>query len=84
VLIYRPEGDRQAITVRDEGIGIGPEDIAAILGGQKIIPRPGVLGEKGSGLGLNLCRELLAREGARLEIISEPGKGSAFTVVWPD
>ncbi|HNE18796.1 MAG TPA: sensor histidine kinase [Turneriella sp.] len=84
VLIYRPDGDRAAITVRDEGIGIGPEDIAAILGSKKITPRPGVSGEKSSGLGLSLCRELLAREGARLEIVSEPGKGSAFTIVWSD
>lgn len=84
VLIYRPDGERSAITVRDEGIGIGAEDIAAILGNKKITPRPGVSGERGSGLGLSLCRELLAREGAGLEIVSEPGKGSAFTVVWPD
>lgn len=83
VRIYRPDGERSAVTVRDEGIGIGAEDIAAILGNRNITPRPGVSGEIGSGLGLSLCRELLAREGARLEIVSEPGKGSAFTVVWP-
>ncbi len=84
VLVFRPESHRVAVTVRDEGIGMSPAEIVAITDNKKITPRPGVTGEKGSGLGLGLCRDLLAREGARLEIASEPGKGSAFTVVWSD
>lgn len=84
VILFRPDDHRKAITVRDEGLGIAAEDVAAILQNKKVVPRTGISGEKGIGLGLSLCRELLAREGGWLEIASEPGKGSTFTIVWPD
>lgn len=83
VVIYCPEREEPAITVRDEGIGMDQAQIKALLAGQRATVRAGISGEKGSGLGLSICREMLMREGGRLEILSEPGQGSAVTVVLP-
>jgi signal transduction histidine kinase len=47
-------------------------------------PRTGTAGETGSGLGLSVCRELLALHGAALHIESAPGKGSLFRFTLPD
>jgi len=40
--------------------------------------RNGTDGEKGSGLGLIVCKELLEKHGSRLNVESEVGKGSRF------
>jgi signal transduction histidine kinase len=37
----------------------------------------------GTGLGLSLCRKIAAKHGGTVELQSEPGKGSQFTVVLP-
>lgn len=81
VVVYRPQRAELAITVKDEGAGLEQSRIETILRGERMQPLRGINGEKGSGLGLLLCREMLLREGGKLEIASEPGKGSAFTIV---
>ncbi|MVM31642.1 hypothetical protein GO755_16465 [Spirosoma sp. HMF4905] len=43
----------------------------------------GTNGEKGTGLGLLLCHELMARNDGQLSIKSEPGKGTTVTLNWP-
>jgi signal transduction histidine kinase len=43
----------------------------------------GTAGEKGSGLGLNICKEFIAAMGGELQIKSEINKGSTFTVLLP-
>jgi len=40
--------------------------------------RAGTAGEQGSGLGLIVCREMLAKHGSELHVESEGGKGSRF------
>ncbi|MCR9084466.1 MAG: ATP-binding protein [Cyclobacteriaceae bacterium] len=44
-------------------------------------PSIGTAGEKGSGIGLLLCKEFAESMGARLEVESEENKGSTFTIV---
>jgi signal transduction histidine kinase len=43
----------------------------------------GTDGERGSGMGLILCHELVTLNKGTLEVTSEPGKGSAFTLSLP-
>lgn len=68
------------LTVKDEGIGLNPEQITKILSNENT-STAGTQGEKGSGLGLFLVKELLQKINAELKIESEPGKGSRFMIV---
>jgi signal transduction histidine kinase len=43
----------------------------------------GTKNEKGTGLGLLLCKEYLHKTGGKLTVESTPGKGSTFTIQLP-
>ncbi|WP_462252700.1 tetratricopeptide repeat-containing sensor histidine kinase [Ferruginibacter sp.] len=67
------------ITVKDEGIGMSKEQIEDLLQNDAE-STAGTQGEKGSGLGLFLVKELLQKINAVLVIESEEGKGSSFII----
>lgn len=80
-----PEGEERcvAITVKDTGIGIAPEVQEHIFdafyqGDSSITRKYG-----GTGLGLSIVHQLTFLLGGRLELVSSPGQGSAFTVYLP-
>ena len=79
-LISLKENGKVFLTVKDEGIGLTQEQIAGILSNENS-STAGTQGEKGSGLGLFLVRELLQKINAELKIESKPGHGSSFTIV---
>lgn len=73
------------VSVQDEGIGMEAgvmEQLFALERSYKSMP--GTLGEAGTGLGLLLCNEFAKRHGGYIEVSSEPGKGSTFTVKIPN
>jgi signal transduction histidine kinase/ActR/RegA family two-component response regulator len=74
------DGDRVRISVRDTGIGFGPEQQARLF--QRFEQADGSLTRRrgGAGLGLALSRGLAEIMGARLEAASSPGRGSTFTL----
>jgi len=71
------------LTVRDNGCGIAADalptlfDPFVMVGGDR-------RRQQGTGLGLAICRELTERMGGTLQVESEVGVGSAFTVSLPD
>jgi len=67
------------LAVRDDGVGIAPEDAARIFEPFYTTKGRG----KGTGLGLAICRELATALGGRITVESEPGRGSTFTVSLP-
>lgn len=71
------------ITIRDNGIGIGPETIEGIFSISKTKTAKGTEGEKGTGLGLALCRDFVEKNGGTIYVKSEPGKGSSFIFSLP-
>ncbi|HEU4404189.1 MAG TPA: ATP-binding protein [Polyangiaceae bacterium] len=74
-------GDEHAVRfeIRDTGIGIAPEHLAHIFEpfGQAGDPR--ARGE-GTGLGLSITKKIVEQMGGSIEVESEPGRGSVFTV----
>jgi len=70
------------VYVRDSGTGMNPESIA-LLNNNNYFTTKGTASESGTGLGLMLCKEFLARNGGKLHIESEAGKGSVFSFTLP-
>lgn len=64
------------LTVADDGEGIPAERLPHIFDPFFTTKDPG----KGRGLGLAVCQRIVEEAGGRLEVHSEPGKGSAFTL----
>jgi signal transduction histidine kinase/ligand-binding sensor domain-containing protein len=76
------EEDHTKIMIRDTGTGLSPNEISRIFHKQ-VFHKPDTRGQLGAGLGLMLCMELIEKDGGSMEIESEPGKGSCFSVVTP-
>jgi PAS domain S-box-containing protein len=71
------------IEVADEGLGIPSSERERIFEKFYRLDPQQTRGVGGSGLGLYICRELVERMNGRLEVDSEPGRGSRFTVALP-
>lgn len=66
------------VYVKDSGTGISPEAMKKI-NSNDFYTTKGTASESGTGLGLMLCKEFLARNGSQLHIESRPGGGSIFS-----
>ena len=66
------------ISVKDTGVGMNPEKINNLFNLASKWTTPGTDGEKGTGLGLIVCKEFVERHGSKIHVQSEDGKGSEF------
>jgi signal transduction histidine kinase len=82
IILSPEENDREVmVTIIDEGQGIDPEDLPFIF---DIFHRGKEAGKKkGAGIGLASVKAIVEGHGGKILVHSEPGKGSAFTVVIP-
>jgi signal transduction histidine kinase len=71
------------ITVSDNGIGISKEDQLKLFDLSKQVIAKGTADEKGSGIGLVLCKEFVEKHNGKIWVESEPGKGSNFNISIP-
>ncbi|MBE9480652.1 MAG: HAMP domain-containing histidine kinase, partial [Bacteroidetes bacterium] len=71
------------ITIADSGIGIKPEDIKKLFGIDIGFSTVGTDNEKGTGLGLILCKEFIEKNNGKIWVESELGKGSNFIFTLP-
>lgn len=71
------------ISVKDTGLGIAPENLENLFKIGKSISTSGTDGESGTGLGLMLCKEFIERCGGKIDVESEPGRGSIFKFTLP-
>lgn len=76
----RDEGDRIALGVKDDGVGMPPEKAASLFDVKSADSTVGTADEKGSGLGLLLCKELSEKMNSPIKVESSPGAGSIFTL----
>jgi signal transduction histidine kinase len=74
---------RLRVVVADTGIGIKPADLEILFQPFRQLDTGLSRRREGTGLGLAISRRLAGMMGGGIEVASEPGKGSAFTVVLP-
>lgn len=77
------EYGRYEFTVADTGIGMSPEFLRRIFEPYAREMRFGDRAASGTGLGMSITRSLAALMGGEIQVESEPGRGSRFTVVLP-
>lgn len=78
-IIYNNNDGYHNISVIDYGVGIKPEVISDLFNISKKVITLGTNKEKGTGLGLKLCKELALKQSSEIKVESELGKGSKFT-----
>lgn len=71
------------VSILDNGVGINSKRLALLLSPNAGFTTPGTSREKGSGLGLTICREFIDRLGGRMWIESEWGKSTKVNVSLP-
>jgi len=69
------------LAVKDQGIGMDSKEVQNIF--KKFYRTKGAeaSGEVGTGIGLSIVEQIVARHGGRIDVSSEPGRGSCFTIV---
>lgn len=84
-VLYEVETDEGVArtSVMDTGVGMDAETLKKLFSITSNITTEGTAGEKGTGLGVLLCKELVERNGGHLRVDSEPGQGSTFAFTLP-
>jgi signal transduction histidine kinase len=89
---YTPQGGRvdvqvgrqdgaAVLRVRDSGAGIPPDELPHVF--DRLFRGDTSRAERGLGLGLSLVKAVVEAHGGTVSVASEPGRGSAFTVLLP-
>ncbi len=79
----KQQEDSLAISVKDRGVGMSKRLLNRLFESGYHGTTRGTSNEKGTGLGLKLCKEYLTRQSGELYIHSEKGKGSTVTFTLP-
>jgi len=84
-LLWKAGAENGAVfSVRDTGIGIEPQHLPRLTERFYRVDRGRSRETGGTGLGLAIVKHVVNRHGAKLEVSSEAGRGSCFSVVFPD
>jgi len=75
--------DELTVSISDNGIGIKKEAIGKLFRIDENLSTVGTKNEKGTGLGLILCKEFIEKHGGKIWVESEVGKGSTFYFTIP-
>ena len=67
------------VSVQDSGTGIESDEFSKLFNLSKLFTTKGTAEEKGTGLGLPLCKEFVEKNGGKIWVESEVGKGAKFT-----
>jgi signal transduction histidine kinase len=73
------EDDRMAVAIKDNGVGIKPEDMERIF--QPFYTTKAEV--KGTGLGLSISYGIVKKHHGEIRVESRPGEGATFTVMLP-
>ena len=75
--------DQVVVTISDTGVGISPGNIKKLFRFEEQLKTEGTDHEKGTGLGLVLCREVIEKSRGRIWADSTEGEGSRFSFTLP-
>ena len=75
--------DFMTISVADNGVGINKENIERLFKIEYAESTHGTENEKGTGLGLLLCKEMVEKHHGRIWVESEEGSGTTFSFTLP-
>ncbi len=82
-LEVKKKAGRADISVKDTGIGMDDDTIENLFKIDRTITTSGTDGEKGSGLGLLLCKDFVEKNGGKMQVKSNQGEGSDFSFTLP-
>jgi signal transduction histidine kinase len=71
------------IAVKDQGIGMDQKEVRQIFQKFYRTKKAEESGEAGTGIGLSIVQQIVERHGGRIDVASQPGVGSCFTLVMP-
>ena len=77
------DGTSLRIAFVDNGIGIPREHLGKVFDKLYRVPTGNVHNVKGFGLGLSYVQAVMQQHGAEIDVVSTAGKGSTFTLVFP-
>ena len=77
------DGAFMTIAVKDDGVGIGEQFLPKLFRIDEQYRRTGTANERGTGLGLILCKEFVERNGGEIRVESKIGNGSTFSFTLP-
>jgi signal transduction histidine kinase len=77
------EGGQVRIAVKDQGIGIDQKEVRKIFQKFYRTKKAEESGEAGTGIGLSIVQQIVEQHGGRIEVTSQPGAGSCFTLALP-
>jgi len=83
VLCETSNKDEVRLCVKDQGIGMDSKELKNIFKKFYRTKRAEASGEKGTGIGLSIVEQIVLHHGGKMEVTSELGKGSSFTIVLP-
>ncbi|HMQ51218.1 MAG TPA: tetratricopeptide repeat-containing sensor histidine kinase [Anaerolineae bacterium] len=71
------------VWVSDTGVGLNPKDLDKLFRGEELYHTAGTAQEKGTGLGLIICKEMIERNGGQLSVDSKLNQGATFRFTVP-
>lgn len=82
-ILSNTENNKSIISIKDTGVGMSNETINKLFKIEHSIQKNGTADEKGTGLGLILCKEFIEKNGGEIWVESQEQKGSKFSFSLP-
>jgi two-component system sensor histidine kinase/response regulator len=71
------------ISISDNGVGISPDELPLLFERYKQVSSARIVKQKGTGLGLVICKRIVEAQGGHISVESEPGKRTTFSFTLP-